>query len=100
LVRIESFPDDFRNAPLDYNLRQKLIIPDCAKEPSRLAKVVALGDGVMRNGERYEFTVAPGDIVLCSRYPSSFRSFRLGEEQVALMSEEEILAKIVVIGGS
>ena len=100
LVRIESFPDDFRNAPIEFNMSQTLIIPDCAKEPSRLARVIALGDGKMKNGERYEFSVAPGDIVLCNRYPSSFRDFRWNDEVISLMSEDEILAKVAVIGGA
>jgi len=92
-VRIEALADDFRNAPLDFNLRQTLVIPDCAREPSRLAKIKQLGD----NG--YEYDVRVGDIVLCNRYPSSFVGFEWRGERVALMLEEEILAK-VEIGGA
>ena len=95
LVRIESFADECRNTAL--NLEPRVLVPDCAKEPSRLARVLALGDGVMRNGERYEFSVAPGEIVLCNRYPKSFQSFRWNDEDVHVIREEEILAKI---GGS
>lgn len=88
-VRIESLPDDFRNAPLDFNLKQTLVIPDCAKEPSRLARVMALG------ADGYEYSVAPGDIVLCNRYPQSFQGFDWREGKVGFMRETEILAKVV-----
>ena len=92
-VRIEALADDFRNAPLDFNLRQTIVIPDCAREPSRLAKVKQLGE----NGANgYEYDVRVGDIVLCNRYPSSFVGFEWRGEKVALMLEEEILAKVVL----
>ncbi len=94
-MRIESLPDDFRQAPLDYNLRQTLIIPDRAKEPSRLAKVLALGSEPAQDGVHYPFTVAVGDIVLCNRYPKSFQGFHWGEEKVAVVSETEILAVVM-----
>lgn len=89
-VRIEPLPDDFRNAPLDYNLRQTLVIPDCAKEPSRLAKVLQLGDG------GYQYSVQAGDLVLCNRYPTSFQGFDWDGERYALMREDEILARVGV----
>jgi co-chaperonin GroES (HSP10) len=97
-VRVESLPDDFRNAPLNYNLRQTLVIPDCAKEPSRLAKVLALGPDTEQNGERYEYSVAPGDIVLCNRYPQSFQRFRWKDELFEVLKEDEILSKVVTNG--
>lgn len=91
-VRIEPLPDDFRNAPLEFNLKQTLVIPDCAKEPSRLAKVKQLG------ANSYVYSVKPGDIVLCNRYPQSFVGFDFfnGEEfeRVAVMKEEEILCRV------
>lgn len=93
-VRIESFPEDFRNAPLNYNLIQTIVIPDCAKEPSRLGKVLALGNGRMQNGEHYEFSVQVGDVVLTNRYPQSGKSFKHGDEEVFLMRESEILAVV------
>jgi co-chaperonin GroES (HSP10) len=92
-VRIESLPDDFRNAPLNFNLRQTIIIPDCAKEPSRLARVLALGQ------KGYQYSVKVGDIVLCPRYPSSFQGYEWRGEKFAVMREEEILAKVVVTNG-
>jgi co-chaperonin GroES (HSP10) len=98
-VHIESFPDDYRKASLDYNLTQTLIIPDFAKEPSRLAKVLALGSGDMQDGERYEFSVEPGDIVLCPRYPQSCQVIkRSNGEVITVMREEEIIAKVVTNG--
>lgn len=89
-VRIEPLPDDFRNAPLEFNIDQKLVIPDCAKEPSRLAKVVQLGDG------DYEYAVRVGDLVLCNRYPQSFQGFEWNGERYALMREDEILSVVEV----
>jgi chaperonin GroES len=93
-VRIEPLPDDFRGCPIDWNLRQHLVIPDVAREPSRLGKVVALGSGKMQNGERWQFTVKPGDIVLSSRYPKSCQNFKMHGEEIILVREDELLAVV------
>ena len=94
MVHIKPFPDDFRNCPVDWNLRQTLVIPDAAKEPSRLGRVMALGNGLTRDGERYQFSVKPGDIVLCTRYPKSAANLRWNGEDVLIVDEHEILAKV------
>lgn len=93
-VRIEPLPDDFRGCPVDWNLRQHLVIPDVAREPSRLGKILALGTGVMQNGERWQFSLQVGDIVLTNRYPKSCQNFKWGFETVIVLREDEILAKV------
>jgi chaperonin GroES len=90
-LHLESFPDDFRQAKL--NLDPRVIIPDCAKEPSRLAKVLAVGTGKLQNGERHLFSVRPGDTVLCLRYGGAEAKAANGE-RFFFMRESEILAKV------
>jgi co-chaperonin GroES (HSP10) len=93
-VRVESMKQDFRNAPLEFNLTQKIVVPDMAKEPSRLARVLQLGQ------EGYHYSVAAGDVVLCNRYPRSYQAFDWfdGREWVRFesMEEKEILARVEV----
>jgi co-chaperonin GroES (HSP10) len=93
-VQLESFPDDCRNTPL--NLDPRIIIPDNYKEPSRLAKVLAVGTGRM-DGWQYKFSVAPGDTVLCLRYGGADAKSANGEK-FFFMKEFEILAKVVTNG--
>ena len=93
MVQIQSLPDDFRDCPIDWNLRQTLHIPDTAKEPSRLGRVMALGNGFVEDGP-YQFSVQVGDIVLCTRYPKSAANLRWDGEDVLIVDEREILAKV------
>ena len=92
LVQIEGLPDDYRGAPIGNS--SCIVIPDVAKEPSRLAKVVALGNGKMQDGTVYEFSVKVGDTVLCTRYPKSGAGVKWQDKELFLMSETEILAKV------
>jgi len=41
-----------------------IIIPDCAREKSKFAKVIAVGPGAWRDGEFCKTAVKPGDVVL------------------------------------
>lgn len=99
LVQVESLMDDFRGAPLDWNLRQSIVIPDMAKEPSRLGKVVAIGDGRMQDGSVYEFPVKVGDTVLSTRYPKSGAGGKFRGKPFYFMSADEILAKVEITNG-
>ena len=71
-VQIESMPNDIRGWPLEVSAKQSLIIaPQAYSEPSRLGKVVAIGDGKLKDGSQHVFEVEIGDLVLCQRYPQS-----------------------------
>jgi co-chaperonin GroES (HSP10) len=94
-VQIESLGNDIRGWPLDVSLKlSKIIAPDSHAEPSRLGKVVAIGDGKLKDGTQHVFEVAVGDLVLCVRYPSSGQNVNYGGEALFLMSESQILAKV------
>ena len=94
-MQIESMPDDIRGWPLDTALRQRMIIaPQMFSEPSRLGKVVALGDGKLKDGRQHRFEVAVGDIVLCTRYPKTGHTVPWQGTGLFVMREVEILAKL------
>lgn len=94
LVQVEGLPDDYRGAPLNHSLNSRIVIPDVAKEPNRLAKVVAIGNGRMHDGTQYEFSVKVGDIVLCTRYPKTGAGVKWQGKELFFMSESEILALV------
>lgn len=85
-VILESFPDEIRGTPL--LSKSKLIHPGQYAETSRLAKVIAVGPKVTE--------VAPGQTVLCHRYPTSALSFHYQERELVSVQEDEILARIEV----
>jgi chaperonin GroES len=97
-VQVEGFFDDYRGSPLSLT-PSKIVIPDIAKEPSRLAKVVALGDGRLQDGTQYEFSVKVGDLVLCQRYPKTGAGVKWRGKDLFFMSETEILARVEVSNG-
>ncbi len=92
-IYLESFPDSARSEDITNELARKLIIlPDCAKEPSRLATVRAVGPGLRVNGLLIPVAVEVGQVVLCPRYGGE--KARSGGEEFFFMKETEILAKV------
>lgn len=87
-VWLESFPDEVRGARL--NFKPRILVPYQAAEPSRFAKVLAIGPKVAQNG-----LIHVGDIVLCQRYGGAEAKDSKGE-QFFFMRESEILAKVVI----
>jgi co-chaperonin GroES (HSP10) len=86
-VILESFPDDARGTPL---VRQSVVLTDeYQNEPSRLAKVLAIGPDV-------EELLFEGDTVFCHRYPPSAWSFNFEGRELVSVKEEDILARIEV----
>jgi chaperonin GroES len=68
-----------------------IILPDTAKEKPQIGKVLAVGDGrVLKDGKRKELQVKKGDKVLFTSYAGD--EFKMGDEKVLLMREEDILA--------
>ena len=61
-------------------------------KPAR-GKIVSIGDGkLLEDGSRSEFQVKVGDHVLFSSYAGE--TFNVGDEELLLMREEDILAVI------
>jgi chaperonin GroES len=74
-------------------VRGGIIIPDTAKEKPQEAEIVAVGDGKLDDdGKRLPMTVKKGDRVLIGKYSGS--DIKLGDEELTIVREDEILAII------
>lgn len=70
-----------------------IIIPDAAKEKPQKGEVLAVGTGkVMDDGTIQEMSVKAGDNVLFGKYAGS--EVKLGDEEVLIMREDDILGVI------
>ena len=70
-----------------------IIIPDSAKEKPQQGKVVAVGQGkVKEDGGRIPLDVKPGDSILFGKY--SGQEIKLDGEEFLIMREDEVLAVI------
>ena len=70
-----------------------IVLPDAAQDKPARGKVVAVGDGrLLADGSRSELQVKPGDRVIFSSYAGE--TILIGEEEVMLMQEDQILAVI------
>ena len=70
-----------------------IVLPDAAQNKPARGKVVAVGDGrLLDDGSRSELQVKPGDRVIFSSYAGE--TILIGEEEVMLMQEDQILAVI------
>jgi chaperonin GroES len=70
-----------------------IILPDTAKEKPQIGKVLAVGDGkILKDGKVQPLQVKKGDTVLFSSYAGD--EFKLGNEKVLLMREEDVLAVV------
>ena len=68
-----------------------IVLPDSAREKSLQGRVLSLGDGrLLSDGSRSPHQVAEGDRVLFSSYAGT--EVIVDEEEVLIMSEDEILA--------
>ncbi len=75
-----------------------IIIPDSAKEKPQQGKVVAVGQGkVKEDGGRIPLDVKPGDSILFGKY--SGQEIKLDGEEYLIMREDEVLAVIDTAGG-
>jgi chaperonin GroES len=67
-----------------------IIIPDSAKEKPQQGKVVAVGNGKVKDdGGRIALDVKAGDLILFGKY--SGQEIKLDGEEYLIMREEEIL---------
>ncbi len=68
-----------------------IIIPDTAKEKPQQGKVVAVGNGKVKDdGTRIALDVKEGDTILFGKY--SGQEIKLDGEEFLIMREEEVLA--------
>jgi len=73
-----------------------IIIPDSAKEKPQQGKVIAAGDGKVKDdGKRVPLDVKAGDVILFGKYTS--QEVKLDGEEYLIMREDEVLA--VIEGG-
>jgi chaperonin GroES len=74
-----------------------IIIPDTAKEKPQQGKVIAAGNGKVKDdGKRVTLDVKPGDTILFGKY--SGQEIKLDGQDYLIMREDEVLA--VIEGGS
>ncbi|MBN1909900.1 MAG: co-chaperone GroES [Pirellulales bacterium] len=70
-----------------------IVLPDSAKDKPSRGKVVSVGNGkLLDDGTRGKLQVKAGDRVLFSSYAGE--TFKLGDEELMLMREDDILAVI------
>jgi len=70
-----------------------IVLPDSAKDKPARGTIVSVGDGrLLDDGSRSDFQVKVGDRVLFSSYAGE--QFKIGDEELLLMREEDILAVI------
>jgi co-chaperonin GroES (HSP10) len=85
-VLLDPFPDDIRGTPLVG--KSLLIAPGQYTEPSRLAKVVAVGSEVL--------DIKPGWTVMCNRYPHSAWEIRWEGRKYVSVKADEIEARVEI----
>ena len=77
--------------------RGGIIIPDTAKEKPQEGKVIAAGNGKVKDdGKRIALDVKAGDLILFGKY--SGQEIKLDGEDYLIMREDEVLA--VIEGGA
>lgn len=70
-----------------------IVLPDSAKDKPARGRIVSVGDGrLLDDGTRAPFQVKSGDHVLFSSYAGD--EFKIDDQQLVLMREEDILAII------
>src|SRR3989441_10832378 len=70
-----------------------ILIPDAAKEKPQQGKVIATGNGKVKDdGKRVPLDVKAGDLILFGKYTS--QEVKLNGEDYLIMREDEVLAVI------
>ena len=71
-----------------------IIIPESAKERPQRGTVIAVGNGVVREGgTRMALDVKPGDVILFGKYTN--QEIKLDGEDYLVMREDEVLAVLL-----
>ena len=75
-----------------------IVLPDTAKEKPQRARVLAVGPGSLDdNGKFVPIDLAEGDEIVFSKYGGT--EIRLGTDDVLILRESDVLAKVVHTGG-
>ncbi len=70
-----------------------IVLPDNAKDKPARGTILSVGEGrLLEDGSRHALQVKPGDRVIFSSYAGE--QFKVNEEELLLMREEDILAII------
>ncbi|MCE5168888.1 co-chaperone GroES [Paenibacillus profundus] len=69
-----------------------IVLPDSAKEKPQEGKVIAVGNGVWKDGQRVPLDVKEGDVVIFSKYAGTEIKYE-GKEYL-IMKESDIHAVI------
>jgi len=76
-----------------------IVLPDTAKEKPQRGRVLAVGPGARNDkGELVPMEVATGDEVIYSKYGGT--EIKLGADDVLILRESDVLAKVVSSKGS
>ena len=75
--------------PAEEVTKSGIVIPDTAKESPAEGEVVALGNGKLKDGKTYQFSVKVGDKVLYGKYSGD--ELKIENEEYKVMKEDEIL---------
>ena len=71
-----------------------IVLPDSAKEKPQRGTVVAVGAGkLLDSGKRGELSVQVGDQVIYGKYRGT--DIEMGGEEVKILRESDILAKVI-----
>jgi chaperonin GroES len=75
-----------------------IVLPDTAREKPQRGRVLAVGPGARdEDGKYIEMDVAEGDEIVFSKYGGT--EIKLGTDDVLIMRESDVLAKVVSTGG-
>jgi chaperonin GroES len=70
-----------------------IIIPDSAREKPQQGKVIAVGEGKVReDGKRQPLDVKEGDTILFGKYSGQDLPIKIDGEDYVIMREDEVLA--------
>lgn len=82
-----------RRLPAEDRTVGGIVLPDTAQERPHQGRVVAVGDGRrLSDGSRARPQVAEGDRVIFSPYAA--REIRIGDDEVLVLRESDILAVV------
>jgi chaperonin GroES len=95
MAKIEPLGDRvvIKPTPKEEVSKGGIVLPDTAKEKPQEGKIIAVGPGrLTEDGKRIDMEVKKGDKVIYSKYAGT--EFKLGDEELVIMREGDILAKM------
>jgi chaperonin GroES len=94
VLKIEPLADRVVIKPAEAETQRAsgLYVAETAKEKPQKGTVISVGPGKYEDGKLEPMSVAVGDTVLFAKYAGT--EIRLNDEDVLIMSQKDILAKI------